>query len=604
MLARGIRALLAVILAASMLTCARSSPHFLLVILVDTLRADHLGCYGYEAVETPVIDHLAETGILYENAITAVPVTLPSTATILTGALPVQHGIRDNGPFQLGDRWVTAAELFRDAGYATAAFVSADVLSREHNLSQGFDVYDDDVSETYTAYNAEIAEIQDQFQGIERRAGSTVDRVLEWVREQPRKNTFLLVHFFDPHVPRDPPPPFNDSYSDRPYDGEIAYVDAEIGRLLDGIRSRRSHSRIQIVFVSDHGEGLGDHDEMLHGDLLFDETVHVPLILQGDGIAAGVRQPALVRTADIVPTLCSLAHIQPPAWSVGIPLPGIDNGTGAPPAPSGLPGQFRDAAYIETFRPRLSYNWCELRSIRTDRWKCIEGPAYELYDLEADPGETKNIAEDHATLCDSLAHLMDSMAFWCVHHGAHAADAITLSEKSRKKLESIGYITPETTRPATSDSLAVWYFPPAERGRALHLPHPRLQVAKSLHRKAAENMCVIAYRALKAGDLLEAKQRFEAAIRHKEGMAKAHLGLAEVERRSGRLDESERQLRRVWEMRPADPLVAAALMDGFTRIGLYDEALRVADDAITRGFADSAFIDAAASLRRQVKARH
>jgi arylsulfatase A-like enzyme len=580
-------------------SCSKSGPRLILLVIVDTMRADRLGCYGYESIDTKHMDRLAEKGTLYENAITAVPVTLPSITSILTGGYPVQHGIRDNGPYQLGDQWVTLAESMQQAGYVTGAFVSAAVLSHEHNLNQGFGVYDDDVSAPYEPYHPWMQSMRHVFQGIERRAGFTVDRALEWLGNQQDANVFMTVHLFDPHLPYDPPPPFRNTYDGRFYEGEIAYVDHELGRFLQGVRNMWRGSDIVTILVADHGEGLGDHDEYLHGDLLFEETVRVPLIVQGSGIPSGLRVKELVRTVDITPTICALAGIAPPDWAIGSPLPGIEFDDG--PVSPRQRNPYSQVAYMETFRPRLSRNWCELRGLRTGRWKLVEGPADELYDLEADPKETVNVAAKYEAVVDSLVPLMNEVALWSVRRGSHFAASLELSEEQRRKLRSLGYVTPEKARPATTDSLAVWYFPPEERGRALGLPDPRTKVAASFRRNVAKSYYATAKAALDQGKLEDAEWGFKMAIQYKTNYADAYLGMAEVSRRAGRPQEALQHLRQARSIMPKDPAFAGELADGFASIDRLDEALEVVEDAIAGGFADSTLVEKKTKLREKIR---
>ncbi|MDH3217645.1 MAG: sulfatase-like hydrolase/transferase [Candidatus Krumholzibacteria bacterium] len=588
------------VLSLLLVSCGGARNRMVLLIVVDTMRADHLGCYGYGAIDTPHIDRLAHEGILYETAISAVPVTLPSVATILTGAYPLQHGLRDNGPYQLSDQWLTLAECLQQAGYSTGAFVSAAVLSRDHNLVQGFDVYDDDMAAPYVPHHPLMIPIKDQFQGTERRAELTVDRAMAWARNRGNQNIFLMVHLFDPHVPRDPPPPFPELYSQRLYDGEIAYVDREIGRLLAELRRTRRGSDILTIVVADHGEGLGDHEEELHGDLLFEETMRVPLILHGPGITPGARVEELVRTVDIVPTICAATGIKPPDWSIGTPLPRSHSKDEAGLSQSRQP--VGRTAYLETFRPRLANNWCELRGLRTQHWKLIEGPGYELYDLSGDGKESDNVAEKHQGVRDSLIQVMDRVALRSFRRGSHFAESLDLSQEKVKKLESLGYITPTRARPPAGDSLAIWYFPPAQRGRALGLPNPRVQVAATYQRMMAESLCGSARAALRKGDLQEAARLYQQAIRHKETLAVAHLGLAEVARRAGRMDTAVSTLEAAQNVLPEDPAIAGALTDALVTVGRFDEALRVVEHAINTGFADSVLYEKRAGLRERSKA--
>lgn len=590
------------------LSCNSPRPRLILLLIVDTMRADHIGCYGYKPIHTPNIDRLAEEGILYDSAVTTVPVTLPSVSTILTGAYPLQHGVRDNGPFQLDDRWTTLAECLHEAGYATGAFVSAAVLSHEHNLSQGFDIYDDDVSANYVPYHPWMITMQEQFQDVERRAQDTIDRALAWWKERHDQDVFLMVHLFDPHLPYDPPPPFRETY-ERFYDGEIAYVDREIGRLLEEIRKHGNSSDAVTILVADHGEGLNDHDEAHHGDLLFEETIRVPLVLHGAGCAPGTRIKELVRTVDIFPTVCALAGTAIPEWCSGEPLPGIkwENNENM----SGRSASFKQAdsfrqasevAYIETFRPRLSRNWCELRGLRTDQWKLIEGPGYELYDLKSDPKELTNAAAKYEAVLDSLVRLMNEVAFASVRRGSHFAAPLELSRQQREKLQSLGYITPAGHRRATNDSLAVWYFPPEERGSVLGLPHPRARLVASVRNNAAVSHYRVAYAALKKNNLEEAERNFLEAIRNKGKFTEAYIGLAEVAKREGRSSQEILQfLHQARDTHPQDPAVVSMLADAFATMGCMEDACEVVDEAISDGNKDPKLIDRRTILRKQME---
>ncbi|HEY7114331.1 MAG TPA: sulfatase, partial [Thermoanaerobaculia bacterium] len=242
-----------------------------LFVTVDTLRADRLPAYGRKDVRTPTIDAIAARSVLFERCETAAPLTLPSHTTIFSGTLPLHHGVRDNGSFTVPPELPLLAELFHGAGYATAAFVSAFVLDSRWKLNRGFDEYFDQ----FDTRQANLISIGD----IERPAGETVDAVLDWMARRDRaKPFFLWVHFFDPHAPYAPPPPFADEYKDRPYLGEIAYVDSELGRLLAALASQGVAERTAVVFAGDHGESLGEHGEDGHGFFVYEATLHVPLL--------------------------------------------------------------------------------------------------------------------------------------------------------------------------------------------------------------------------------------------------------------------------------------------------------------------------------------
>ncbi|MFH1754798.1 MAG: tetratricopeptide repeat protein, partial [Candidatus Latescibacterota bacterium] len=268
--------------------------------------------------------------------------------------------------------------------------------------------------------------------------------------------------------------------------------------------------------------------------------------------------------------------------------------------PDREPGSFGEpAAYIETFRPRLSHDWCELRGLRTARWKLIEGPGYELYDLSADPKETNNVKRKYASVLDSLALLMDEIAFACVRRGSHAAPALELSEEERAKLLSLGYITPTSVRNISNDTLAVMYFPEAERGAALGLPHPRARIAASLRLNTAMSHYRIAYAALQKDNMEEAKWNFEEAIKNKTKFPEAYIGLAEIARRGGRTQDTLDYLQKAWDTHPQEPAITSSLADAFAKLGHIDDALQIIDEAIAEGFADSVLLDMSATLHEQ-----
>ncbi|MEZ4647350.1 MAG: sulfatase-like hydrolase/transferase [Candidatus Eisenbacteria bacterium] len=560
--------------------CGEPGPKLVLLLVVDTLRADRLGCYGYDEIETPNIDRLAADGVLYENAMTAVPVTLPSMSTIFTGTYPPQHGVRDNGSYELSDSWTTLAEALKARDFATGAFVSAAVLDPVHNLTQGFDVYDADVSMYYRPYSPLLTPIDDEIQGIERRAEVTVDRALAWLRTQDGTDALLVVHLFDPHLPRDPPPPFRDQYAGREYEGEIAYADQEVGRLLAGVEELRDPDDTLVVFLSDHGEGLGEHGETLHGDLLHEATTRVPLIVRGPGLPRGRRVPELVRTVDVFPTVCAYLDLPAPTPTVGSPLAelGLDA-----IGPSVASPRFRTTAYLETFRPRLTHGWCELRGLRTERWKLIDGPRYELYDLRDDPHEQVDVADAEPAVRDSLAKLLDRVALLAAHQGVSEAGVVEIDDEMAEKLMSLGYVTPRgrrissesggertvrggqkgflsaKTQTMSPESLAVWLYPPDQRGRALDLPHPGERVQAAQDRIVARSFYTSALGLLEAGNAQEAAARFRIAFEKSPRFTEAYLGFVDAALLAGQREAAIECLGVAKRELPADEQIAARL---------------------------------------------
>lgn len=347
--------------------CSRRSPPPVVLISVDTLRADHLPAYGYRGVETPSVDALARDAIVFENAYCQVPLTLPSHAVILTGQPPYSNGVRDNIGFRLAPAATTLASLLKGAGYATGAAVSSLALRADRGLDAGFDLYDDHFS----------ADSPD-----ERAGPATVEALTKWMDTVAGRPLFLFLHLYEPHTPYSPPEPFRARYAARPYDGEIAAADAAVGRFLQDLKRRGIYDGSLVIFLSDHGEGLGDHGEDEHGVLLYREAIHVPLFIKlPGGRRAGERISRPVGLVDLFPTVASAVRLSPPPGLDGVDLLGPERRAGA--------GR---RIYSETLYPRLALGWSELFALTDSRYQYIEAPRAELYDLESDPSERRDLA--------------------------------------------------------------------------------------------------------------------------------------------------------------------------------------------------------------------
>ena len=352
------------------------------VVTVDTLRADRLGCYGFELARTPHIDRLAAQGVRVDHAIAPAPLTLPSHTSIFTGLEPPAHGVRDNGAFIVPDGVQTLAERLKAAGYQTQAFVSAEVLHRRYNLNQGFDGYDDQL------WNEDDPSA---FLLRERSGRRTMDRVLQWldahvIPSQERAPFFLWVHLFDPHFPYNPPAS-DAKLAPTPYDGEIASVDRQIGRFVDAMEQKKALDDTILVFTSDHGESLGEHEESTHAIFIYESTVRVPLIFRYPRkLPAGKVYEASVRSVDLMPTILSLAD-QELNETQGVDLSKALAGTALP---SSLP------LYSESLHPELQLGMARLHGIRVDNWTYIRAPRAELYDRADDPSEVHNLLEPSA----------------------------------------------------------------------------------------------------------------------------------------------------------------------------------------------------------------
>ncbi len=381
--------------------------HSLLLITIDTLRADRVGAYGHREAQTPNLDALAAAGTLYEKAFTHTPVTLPAHATLLTGRLPPEHGVRSNSFYRLPEGETTIAEILRDQGYRTAAFVAGAPLNRRFGLAQGFDTYDDELS---PAHGGQLL--------AERDAAAVADKAREWLKGAGDAPFFLWVHFFDPHHPYQPPPPFLSLGS--PYDGEVAFCDQEIGKLVGALERSGRLSTTLLVATSDHGESLGEHGEATHGIFLYDATLRVPLILSGPGIPRGLRDPrGPVGLVDVLPTLLGRLGLPARAGLSGRDLFGQE--------PSEL-------LYAETYLPRDFYNWSELKAVRSLRMKFVEAPVRELYDLADDPGETRNLAAERPESVRQLAARMEAWA------QAEKENPFQPDSRLLEQLASLGYV--------------------------------------------------------------------------------------------------------------------------------------------------------------------
>ncbi len=392
-------------------------PLNLILVTIDTLRADHLGCYGYGAVKTPNLDAIAARGALFENAVAPTPLTPPSHASMFTGQYPNVHGVRNTGGFVLQSSSITLAEVLRDRGWDTAAFVGAAVLKKMIGLDQGFAVYDDEMPKPSAA---------DQREYPERPAGAVVDRALAWIEKQSGRPYFVWVHVFDPHIPYEPPAPFDEQYRSNPYDGEIAYTDRELGRLFQAIEKKSRAGDTIVAVLADHGESLSDHGEYTHGIFLYDSTLHVPFLLAGPGVPAGVRVKQQVRVIDLLPTVLELMGGAPPQESQGVSLvPALEGSEVA-----------SDFSYHETLFPKMNMGWAELRAMRTSRWKYIHAPRKELYDLVADPGEASNVLERYPEEAARLEERLASTAKELETVQARMGD-----EKSIEQLRSLGYLS-------------------------------------------------------------------------------------------------------------------------------------------------------------------
>ena len=412
----------ALLLVASALLCAcgdrggagRFPGAPIVLISVDTLRADRLPSYGSRRIRTPAIDKLVAEGILFENAYSHVPLTLPSHSSLMTGRLPYETGVRSNIGYRLSPaRGTSLPELLAARGYATGGAVSAYVLRGETGMGPLFESYDDSFEVWESATLA----------ALQRPGDASVRAALHFLDGVGERPFFLFLHLFEPHSPYEPVEPFRSRYPD-PYDGEIATTDAILGRFFGELERRGLYDRAVIVLLSDHGEGLNDHGEAEHGVLLYREALHVPLVLKlPGGRLAGRRVAAPAQLVDVLPTLAEAAGAQVPAGLPGTSLLEL--------ATSGAPAQ--RAVYSETLYPRLHLGWSELRSLTDDRHHYIEGPDPELFDIVVDPAERHNLREERRRDLHALAIRLEPVPLALTAPGA-------TDPEERERLAALGYL--------------------------------------------------------------------------------------------------------------------------------------------------------------------
>lgn len=381
------------------------------LISIDTLRADRLPAYGYAQVETPHLERLRRDAVLFENAYTHVPLTLPAHASLFTGQLPPEHQVRDNLGYTVDPKQALMATLLKARGYATGAAVSAYVLRSATGIARDFDFYDDKI---------EAPAGIDAAGSVQRAGEDTVRRALGWLSGVAQRPFFLFLHLYEPHSPFDPPEPFKTRYAARPYDGEVATADLIVGQFLDELRARGLYERALVIVLSDHGEGLGDHGEEFHGILLYREVLHVPLLVKLPGAArAGTRVATPVELVDVLPTVLSLLGAPAPDKLRGRTL--FD------------PQRVPRPIYAETYYPRVHLGWSELRSVIDERWHYIDGPRPELYDVPADPAQRHDLAGIERTQARSMRKALGDFP-------AGFAGPASVSKQDLEKLAALGYL--------------------------------------------------------------------------------------------------------------------------------------------------------------------
>lgn len=504
-----------------------------LLITIDTLRADRVGGYGGPAVPTPNMDQLARRGTLFLRAFAHTPQTLPSHASILTGTTPLAHGVHDNIDFVVGPENVTLAEELKAQGYATAAFVSASPLDSRFGLDQGFDVYDD----TFRTPGAP------KISPAEQKAETTVEKALAWLGSAGAGPWFLWIHLWDPHAEYAPPEPYAAEYRDRPYDGEVAYTDFALGPLLQALDSSGAAARTLTVLTADHGEGLGDHGERTHGYLAHNATIWVPLIISVPKLGA-FRSEAVVSHSDIVPTVLDL---------LGLPAPAAIQGRSLRPALGGksLPAR---PVYIESLSPYYEMGWAPMQGFIAGNEKFVRSPLPELYDLAQDFGEEKNLAPT-ADLASRGAGL-DRLIAGLTPAAPPNARART-SPELKEKLASLGYVARAGASPKTA-------FTADDDPKTLLPLLNRITEAYDLKAQGKEE---------------EAVRRLEAIVREAKTLDAAYVHLADLYMASGNGDRALDALAAGWRRFPGSYDILSSYVAVLVSAEKWPDVIRVVDEA-------------------------
>ena len=395
----------------------------LLIVTLDTTRADHIHAYGFNDIETPHLDRIAQEGVLFEQAVASAPLTLPAHSTIFTSKSPPAHGVRDNGGFYLGQEETTLAELLSQSGFRTGAFIGAYVLDSKWGVDQGFDTYFDD----FDLSKEETLSLA----AINRPGNEVTDRALEWLDTVESSRFFGWVHYYDPHSPYEPPEPFKSRYPSRPYVGEIAFTDFQVGRILNWLDERDLTEKTVVVIMGAHGENLGQHGESTHGFFVYDGVIRVPFLIRAPyERTRGMRVKDVVRGVDVFPTVLDLLHIAP---SEGV------EGQSLVPLMTGDTDALELPAYSEAVYPLYHFGWSDLRSLRMGNYKYIDAPRPELYDISADPREVDNILGEHPDIAQELQALLAELEQQ-METPRETGPRAEIDPDTRDRLAALGYV--------------------------------------------------------------------------------------------------------------------------------------------------------------------
>jgi choline-sulfatase len=553
----------------------------LVIVTIDTLRADRVGAYGYKGAATPHLDALARDGAMAPQASAHVPLTRPSHVTMFTGRLPSETGIRDNiSPAVVPDVPVLA-EVVKKAGFATAAFVSSVVLDSSSGLDRGFDRYADEI-----AGGGGEAEFLNTLQ---RKGDAATTDAIAWLdqtrRASPDGRLLLWLHLYDPHDPYEPPEPWASRFASRLYDGEVAFADDQVGRLDAALARLGVKADTALLVTSDHGEGLGDHGETLHGFFVYETTLRVPFLVRGPGVRPGTRLSGTVALADVFPTALDLLGLPPVVGPLA--------GRSLAPALRGGGAQSEAPVYAESLVPLLHFGWSDLRVLRDGRYKYIQAPRPELYDLTHDPGETTNLAPAQSSRSGAMRAALGK--YLDAERAATAAAAARGDSPARavapellEKLGALGYVggaaPAETATPgADPKDMAVEFRIANDLMRdglmRLHDGDYAQSAArfKAVLARKVSSFEVHFYLARALQGLArhaEAVRHFEEAVRRSPGFAAAHEGLARSLLATGRKAQARAAYEKAAALAPRDAALQARFGELLRDLGAVDEAIR------------------------------
>ncbi len=518
---------------------ALGAPPNVLMVTIDTLRADRLGCYGYAQARTPVLDRLAREGVLFERAFSPVPLTLPAHSSLFTGTYPPFHGVRDNAGFVLADERLTLAEALHKQGYRTGAVVGAFVLDSKFGIGQGFEHFYD---------NFDLSQHETVSPGyIQRRADEVVDQALRWLKEDSTdsKPFFLWVHLYDPHDPYTPPEPYASRHRGRPYDGEIEFADAQLGRLIKWLEANSQLKRTLIVATGDHGESLGEHQESKHGFFVYNAALHVPLIFRfPDAEHAGKRISSNVSLVDVFPTLVQSLRLPRGEYSEvqGDGLLSLIVGRQRPPM----------QIYAETYYPRLQFGWSQLRALIKDRQKYILAPQPELYDLQSDFSEKRNNASDNQALANRMREELQAFAGRLQNPDRASASRNEVDPATLERLRSLGYAALSMGAPLADDGFESLADPKQQVGTYNELGR-LFELSENKHYQQA----IAGYRKV---------------IAQQPGLKLARFKLAQAYYHTNRFQEALEEFKAVVQLGGPEAMATFDLAQTYFRLGRFEEA--------------------------------